>query len=41
MTVDARDAGALLARLHDTTPEAAVIGYVTAREDSALVLEAV
>ena len=41
MAVDARDAGALLARLHDTTPEAAVIGYVTAREDSALVLEAV
>ena len=39
MAVDARDADALLRRLHEKIPEAAAIGHVTPREDSALVLE--
>ena len=39
MAVDARDADALLRRLHEKIPEAAAIGHVTPKEDSALVLE--
>ena len=40
IAVDGRDGEALLNRLHDEIPEAAMIGYVTPREESALVLEA-
>ena len=40
MAVDAGDAEALLKRLRETIPEAAIIGFVTPREDSALILEA-
>ena len=40
MAVDARDGEALLKRLRDDIPEAAIIGYVTPREENALILEA-